>query len=41
VLTPPKGSKSIFGPLPQESLDDAILNFAATVKNGPPTRGSK
>jgi hypothetical protein len=41
VLTPPKGSKSIFGALPQESLDDAILNFATTVKNGPPTRGSK
>jgi hypothetical protein len=41
VLTPAKGSKSIFGPLPQESLDDAILSFATTVKNGPPTRGSK
>jgi hypothetical protein len=41
ILTPPQGGKSIFGPLPQESLDDAILSFAATVKNGPPTRGSK
>ncbi|HTV19192.1 MAG TPA: hypothetical protein VMG12_10990 [Polyangiaceae bacterium] len=41
ALTPAKGSKSLFGGLPQESLDDALRTYATTVKNGPPTRGSK
>lgn len=35
----PKGD-SIFGALPQESLDDVILSYVTT-KNGPPSRRSK
>jgi hypothetical protein len=36
----PSGS-SIFGPLPQDSLDDAILTYVSKAKNDPPSRGSK
>jgi hypothetical protein len=32
---------SIFGTAPQESLDEVILSYVTTAKNGPPTRGSK
>ena len=32
---------SLFGPLPQDSLDDAILTFAARTKTPPSSRGSK
>lgn len=34
-------AESIFGTAPQESLDEVILSYVATAKNGPPTRGSK
>jgi hypothetical protein len=32
---------SLFGPMPQDSLDDAILTYVARAKNAPPSRGSK
>jgi hypothetical protein len=32
---------SLFGPMPQDSLDDAILTYVARAKNGPPPRGTK
>jgi hypothetical protein len=32
---------SLFGPLPQDSLDDAILTYAARAKTPPSSRGSK
>jgi hypothetical protein len=35
------GAESIFGTAPQESLDEVILSYVATAKNGPPSRGSK
>jgi hypothetical protein len=35
------GGPSLFGPMPQESLDDAILTYVARTKNGPPSSGSK
>lgn len=34
-------AESIFGTAPQESLDEVILSYVATTKNGPPSRGSK
>jgi hypothetical protein len=33
--------ESIFGTAPQESLDDVILGYVTTTKNGPATRRSK
>jgi hypothetical protein len=41
VLSVQPGSTSLFGTVPQESLDDAILTYVARTRNGPPTRGSK
>lgn len=35
------GGPSLFGPLPQDSLDDAILTYAARAKTPPSSRGSK
>jgi hypothetical protein len=34
-------AESIFGTAPQESLDEVILSYVTTAKNGPPSRGSK
>ena len=41
ALSMKPGAESIFGTAPQESLDEVILSYVATTKNGPPTRGSK
>jgi hypothetical protein len=41
VLPVQAGGASLFGPMPQESLDEAILTYVARVKNVPPSRGSK
>lgn len=41
ILQVKPGGDSIFGTLPQESLDDVILSYVSHSKNGPTTRRSK
>lgn len=41
ILQAKPTGESIFGALPQESLDDVILSYVTTTKNGPTTRRSK
>ena len=41
VLQAKPNADSIFGSLPQESLDDVILGYVTQTKNGPPSRDPK